>query len=185
MKTICHILGSLTKPVRRALGSSGGFTLVEVLVSVTILTIVTGIFGAGMFQLLSIQRFWIDDINATREARHAGSWFAGDALNASDVLDAGGVARLTCTPSPSVQQVTLTWTEVSGTPHSVVYSVSGDELLRDFDNNGIPLTMASGVVPNSISFTLCGNTPRAKMDVLADRGGTESLDLLTYMRKLD
>ena len=174
MKTICHILGSLTKPVRRALGSSGGFTLVEVLVSVTILTIVTGIFGAGMFQLLSIQRFWIDDINATREARHA-----------SDVLDAGGVARLTCTPSPSVQQVTLTWTEVSGTPHSVVYSVSGDELLRDFDNNGIPLTMASGVVPNSISFTLCGNTLRAKMDVLADRGGTESLDLLTYMRKLN
>lgn len=159
--------------------------MVEVLVSVTILTIVTGIFGAGMFQLLSIQRFWTDDIIATREIRHAGSWFAGDALNATDVFDAGGVDRLTCTPSPSEgQQVTLTWTDVSGTPHNVVYSVSGDELLRDFDSNGIPLTLASGVVPNTISFTLCESTLRAKMDVLADRGGTESLDLLTYIRKL-
>ena len=69
-------------------------------------------------------------------------------------------------------------------PHNVVYSVSGDELLRDFDSNGSPLTMADRVVANSLSFTLCGNTLRATMDVLADRGTTERLDLLTYVRKL-
>ena len=172
------------KNIRHILGSSRGFTLIELMVSVTILTIVTGIFGAAMFQVLSIQRFWTDDIRAVREIRHAGSWFSGDALNATDVLDAGGVNRLTCTPSPSVQQVTLTWTDTSGTAHNVVYSVTGDELLRDFDSNGTPLVLASGVVANSISFTLCGNTLRVNMDVQADRNTTDKLDLITYMRKL-
>ena len=172
------------KPVRHILGSSGGFTLIELLVSITILTVVVGIFGAGMFQVLSIQRFWTDGVKAVREVRHAGSWFAGDALNATDVLDAGGVTRLTCAPNPSVQQITMTWTDASGTPHNVVYSVTGDELQRDFDSNGTPLIMASRVVANSISFTLCGNTLRLNVDVLADRDTTDKLDLITYVRKL-
>ena len=172
------------KPVRHILGSSGGFTLIELLVSITILTVVVGIFGAGMFQVLSIQRFWTDDVKAVREVRHAGSWFSGDALNATDVLDAGGVTRLTCAPNPSVQQITMTWTDASGAPHNVVYSVTGDELQRDFDSNGTPLIMASRVVANSISFTLCGNTLRLNVDVLADRDTTDKLDLITYVRKL-
>ena len=172
------------KPVRHILGSSGGFTLIELLVSISILTVVVGIFGAGMFQVLSIQRFWTDDVKAVREVRHAGSWFSGDALNATDVLDAGGVTRLTCAPNPSVQQITMTWTDASGTPHNVVYSVTGDELQRDFDSNGTPLIMASRVVANSISFTLCGNTLRLNVDVLADRDTTDKLDLITYVRKL-
>jgi len=177
------------KSIRRITSSSQGFTLIELLVSVSILIVVVGIFGAGMFQVLSIQRFWTDDVNATREVRHAGSWFAGDALNATDVLDAGGVTRLTCTPNPAVQQVKLTWTDTSGDSHYVVYSVSGEELLRDFytndSSNGLPLTMADRVVANSVSFTLCANTLRLNMDVLADRNTTDSLDLITYVRKLN
>ena len=189
MKPVSQIQGSSFEQVRGILGSavasSGGFTLIELLISVTILSVVTGIFGAGMFQVLSIQRFWIDNVKATREVRHAGSWFAGDALNATDVLDAGGVTRLTCTPNPAVQQVTLTWTDSSDSPHNAIYSVSGDELQRDFDSNGSPLVLAGRVVANSASFTLCGNTLRLKIDVLADRNTTDSLDLITYVRKLN
>ncbi len=185
MKTIRHIPGSSINPVRRVLRSSEGFTLIELLISIGILTAVTGMFAAGLFQVLSIQRFWTDDIQATRTVRHAGSWFAGDALNATDVLDAGGVDRLTCTPSPEVRQVTLTWTDSSGAPHTVVYSVAGDAMLREFDNNGAPLTMTTRVVADSLSFTLCGNTLRATMGVLADRETTDTLDLMTYLRKLN
>ena len=137
-----------------------------------------------MFQVLSIQRFWTDDLNATRKARHAGNWFAGDALNATDVLDSGGV-QFECLPHSSVEEVKLTWADVSGDPHYVVCSVSGGQLLRNFDGNGTPLTMADGVVANTLSFTLCANTLRVKMDVLADGGTAESLDLITYMRKLN
>lgn len=164
--------------------SSRGFTLIELLISVSILTVVVGIFGAGMFQVLSIQRFWTDDVKAVREVRHAGSWFSGDALNATDVLDAGGVNRLTCTPSPSVEEITLTWTDQGGSDHTAEYSIVSGNLQRDFDSNGTPLILATGVVADSVSFTLCGSTLRLNMDVLADRNTTDNLDLITYMRKL-
>jgi prepilin-type N-terminal cleavage/methylation domain-containing protein len=172
------------KKVRNILSSSKGFTLIELLVSVSILTVVVAIFGTGMFQVLSIQRFWTDDVNAVREVRHAGSWFAGDALNAIDVLDDGGVTRLTCAPNPTVEQITLTWTDPVGAAHNVVYSVTGDELLRDFDSSGTPMVMATSVVADTISFTLCGSTLRLNVDVLGDRDTTDRLDLITYVRKL-
>ena len=175
-------------PFHQLLNSSRGFTLIELLISVTILTVVTGIFGAAMFQVLSIQRFWIDDLKAVREVRHAGSWFSGDALNATNILDAGGSDRLTCTPSPSVHQISLTWTDKSGTDNNVVYSVTMDELLREFltggASNGTPLVMTTRVVSNSVTFTLCNDILRLTINVLADRGTTDALDLLTYMRKL-
>ena len=178
------------KTIRHIMGSPRGFTLIELLVSISILIVVVGIFGAGLFQVLSIQRFWTADIKATREVRHAASWFAGDALNATDVLDAVGGSRLTCTPSPSA---TLTWTDSSGDSHDALYSVSGQVLLRDFytngTSNGSPLTMADRVVANSVSFTLCsgstGYTLRLKLDVLPDSSATDSLDLITFVRKLN
>ena len=184
MNTILHISGIARNKVHQTLRTSRGFTLIEVMVSVSIVSIVAGMFASGLFQVLSVQRFWTDDIQATRTVRHAGSWFAGDALNATDVLDAGGVDRLTCTPSPAVPQVSLTWTDSSGAAHNVVYSVVGDAMLREYDDNGLPLTMTGGVVANSLSFTLCGNTLRATMDVVADRGTIDTLDLMTYVRKL-
>ncbi len=100
------------------------------------------------------------------------------------MLDAGGSDRLTCTPSPAVQQITLTWTDTSGTDHTAVYSVTGGEPRRDFDSNGTPLVLATGVVTNSVSFTLCASTLRLNMDVQADRNTIDNLDLITYMRKL-
>ena len=96
------------RKIQETLRSNGGFTLIELLISVSILTVVVGIFGTRMFQVLSIQRFWTEDVVAIREVRHTGNWFAGDALNATDVLDSSGATRLTCSPSSSVEKVTLT-----------------------------------------------------------------------------
>ena len=92
-----------------------------------------------------------------------------------------------CTPSTPVQQIKLTWKEPSDpvpTEFYVVYSVTGDQLLRDFNGSGPPLVMATGVVSDSVSFTLCDKILRLNIDVQADRGTTDSLDLITYMRKL-
>ena len=172
------------KQLQKILVSSRGFSLVELLVSGSILTVVVSIFGTGMFQVLSIQRFWTDDVIAVKDIRHAGSWFAGDALNATDVLDSGGVNRLTCSPNPSVQQVTLTWIDSSGAAHNAIYSVTGDELRRDFDGNGSPLVIAGGIVANLVSSTLCGSSIQLNLDVLGDRNSTDNLDLITFMRKL-
>jgi prepilin-type N-terminal cleavage/methylation domain-containing protein len=59
-----------------------GFTLVEVLVSVSILGIILGTLGTAFFQSVSTQRHIVDDGYATNEARKGLSWFAPDVRSA-------------------------------------------------------------------------------------------------------
>ena len=182
----------LKKRFRRAMGSTRGFTLIETLVSVSILIVVTGIFGAAMFQVFGLQRYWTDDIKATRTTRHAASWFAGDALNTTNVLNAATdpIVALECGIDP-VDAVTLQWTNSGGEIVSVTYSLTDDLLLRDQEVGGTPvggsLRMTEGVKENTLEFTLsCGDSIlRTKMDVASDRDNVESLDLITFLRKLD
>ena len=191
LKMVGHIssplAGPLIKKFRKIMGSSRGFTLIEALVSISIMVIVTGIFGAAMFQVFGIQRYWTDDIKATRTTRHAASWFAGDALNASAVLDAGGDA-LPCPSDVSEEEVILEWTNASNKIISVRYLLTGEVLTReqavDGTWNGVLLRMTDGVKTGTLGFTLCENLLRATMDVASDRDNVESLDLITFVRKL-
>ena len=156
----------------KPLGGSRGFTLVEVLVTVGILTLTLGMVGGGLFQSLSIERSWRDDVLATRELRRAGSWFAGDALNAeaTDLIDGGG----------PVTSVALTWTDETGASHTTAYSISGDNLIRDYD--GLQLVVARRVV--SLGISQSGGILTLNLVVRAEEGGTESSTLETYLRAL-
>ena len=169
--------------IKESMADSSGFTLIEALVAIGILTFTVAIIGSGMFQVFNFQRFWQADVVATKELRHAGSWFAGDALNAEHVLDAGGVTQLTCNPNPTAEQVTLRWTDKNGvTQHSATYSLSGDELIRNYD--GALNILARPVVAGTLDFTLCGNLLTLKMQVEADRGTNSDITLQTYIRRL-
>ncbi len=110
--------------------NSCGFTLLEVAVGLSILSMGVGLIGTSVFQVLSIQRHWQDDRVATKDLRHIGSWFAGDALNAETVVF-GGTA-----PAPTV---TLSWVDSSDPLdpqfHSSVYGLNGGTLTRN--NDGI------------------------------------------------
>ena len=77
---------------------ASGFTIAEVTVAVGILTLALALVGSSVFQSLSIERFWQDDVVATKELRHAGSWFAGDAMNAetTDLIDGAVVVQGKC-----------------------------------------------------------------------------------------
>ena len=170
------------KAMRLVATESSGFTLIEVVIAVGLISIATGMVGAGLFRVTSLQQFWTNDVVATKNLRHAGSWFAGDALNAEDVLDSGGVARLTCEPNPPVREITLTWSDTAGGPHTANYRVVQNRLERSFD--GTQLTMADRVVGNSLSFSLYGGSLTMLLAVEADRDATESLSLRTRVRKL-
>ena len=126
----------------------------------------------GLFQALGIQRFWFDDVVATKELRHASSWFASDALTveSTDLVDGA---------SP-VEPVTLTWNDDNDVPHTVTYSLVGSSLMRDFD--GTQITLARRVA--SAGFALSGRVLTFDLEVEADRGGTESMSLQTYLRML-
>ena len=169
--------------IKRLMGESSGFTLVEALVALGILSVAVGLIGSGLFQVLSFQKPWQDQVVATKELRHAGSWFAGDALNTEEVFDAGGATRLTCDPDPKVAKVTLQWIDKDGvTTHNAIYSLTGQDLVRSYDGN--LNTVASPVVVGTLSFSLCGNLLTVKMDVEAERGTTEDIVLQTYTRRL-
>ena len=155
----------------------------EALVALGILSMVVGLVSSGLFQVLSFQKPWQDDQLATKELRHAGSWFAGDTLNTEEVFDAGGVNNLTCDPDPAVQKVTLRWTDKNGvTKHTVTYSLTGQNLVRNYDGN--ENTVARPVVTNSLSFSLCGSLLTLKFKVEAERDTTEDIVLQTYTRRL-
>ena len=176
------------KTMKATLAASGGFTLVELVISVGLLSLATGLIGAGIFQVHSIQRFWRDDAIATRDLRHAGSWIAGDALRAQNVLAAPPPSEtvLPCSPGAPFSTVTLIKSDVDGAnviTHVITYAVSGDELNRTYD--GATNTIVRDGILGSVGFSLCDNVLTFDLAVNADRGSTESMSLKTRIRKLD
>lgn len=169
------------KALKATLAGAAGFTLIELVLAVSILSLATGMIGAALFQVHSIQRFWRDGAVATMEVRHAGSRFAGDALNAENVQDLAG-APLPCAPNSPSSGVILTWKD-SNAAHVATYIVVGQELTRTYD--GRTTVVAREVVSGSVGFSLCNNDLTFDLAVDADRGNTESISLITHIRKLD
>jgi len=151
--------------------NSSGFALLEVAVGLSILSTGVVLIGTSVFQVLSLQRYWQDDRVATKDLRHTGSWFAGDALNAETVVIAG---------TPEAPTVTLSWVDSSDVFHSSVYSLDGDTLTRNDD--GIVTPVAKGVV--SAEFSLTGRVLTLELTVNSGNGGTTPLTLQTYLRVL-
>lgn len=162
----------LRRTLKRLHAHNAGFTLPEVVVVVGILALGTALVGGGVFQSLSVQRFWRDKVEATREVRHAQSWFAGDALNAQATNLVDG--------AQPVSAVSLTWTGGGGVPHSASYSLSGTDLVRNFD--GAQIVLSQQVA--SVGFFRSGRVLNFTLEVQADRGGARSLSLQTYLRAL-
>ena len=159
--------------VKRLATRSDGFTLVEALIAVGILTMGLGYVGTTVFQSLAIERFWRDEVTAVRELRHAGSRFAGDVLYTETTNLEDG--------DPPVGTVSLTWTDAGSVAHTAVYSVTGDNrLIRDLD--GTQSTLARGVV--QVAFSLDGFLLTFVLEIEADRGTTKTTSLQTYLRSL-
>ncbi len=162
----------LIAPLKRLLTSPRGFTLLEVLVIVGIFTIVTGLVGRNVFQTLSIQRFWREQVVATKELRHAGSIFAGDAVYAQITSLVDGAAPVT--------SVTLDWTDKTGVPHTATYTLSGNILFREYD--GATISIARHVV--SAGFSLSGRMLTFDLEVEAEGDQTDSISHQVFLRRL-
>ncbi len=155
-----------------------GFTLVEVLVALGILSLAIALAGSGLFQVFSFQTSYQDRVVATKDLRHAGSWFSGDALNAQAAVDGNGEPLDCLSASDSV---TLSWTGNDGAYHSSTYQVSGDSFERAYD--GRINTLADHVVTDSVGFLHCGNLLTLELEVEADSGQVKNTVLWTDLRK--
>ena len=175
--------------VKSLAARSGGFTLVEAVIAVGILTLGLGLVGSTVFQSLAIERFWRDDVIAVKDLRHAGSRFAGDALYAETISLGDGA---------EANAVTLAWTDAGGAPHTAAYSVFYDSdfddyrLIRVIDGSLVQSVLARGVVvptlptvlPEKPIFFLNGRLLTFVLTIEADRGTTKTSSLQTYLRAL-
>ncbi|MFH1651824.1 MAG: prepilin-type N-terminal cleavage/methylation domain-containing protein [Chloroflexota bacterium] len=104
----------------------GGFTLIEMLVALTITSIIG--MGATMatVQIINQGTRNSDYTTASRNTMNALYWMSRDAQMAQVVTLSGG----------SGFPLTLDWTEWDNTEHEVTYTFSGDELRRTHTVDG-------------------------------------------------
>ncbi len=162
----------------RFLKDSRGFTLAEVLVGITLLTITMSTIGTGLFRALATQGGVVDDGLAINELRKGFSWLAGDVKMATSSNLALGGATST--------SVTLSWKDQFNdvdVTHTSTYALVGDRLVRTYTSNASSSshTIAHRVI--SVSFFLNGtSTVVADVEVDARPGATRTLSLSTIMR---
>ena len=118
-----------------------GATLIEFLASMSIAALIAGGAGVTLFQILDTSNRNDDRFTALHEVENAHYWVGKDARAAqtTDLADGG----------PAVDNMTLSWVDGSGTPHSSAYALFGSELRRNYD--GGVLSIARNL--SSIQFS--------------------------------
>ena len=156
-----------------------GFTLVEMLVGITLLTIVMSTIGTSSFQALKVQQGVSQDGLAINELRKGLGWFAEDAKMATSTNLTDG--------APAATTVTMSWrdyfnaTSGSAVLHSAKYELKGDRLERTYDGN--THIVARDVV--AALFSLASTTVTAQIEVNAQPDTTRTLSVDSVMRASD
>lgn len=190
--------------MNKILNRSRGFTLVETLIAVGIMTMMLGLVGGGIFQSLSIEKFWLDDVVATRELRHAESWFAGDALNAEEVCAPGGELAPGATSSGTITLVRYDIIGGGTLPvafctfaldtnqynlYTSTYTLAGTNFTRTTQKNAVAdsletITLSKRITRADFIRSAAGDVLTLELDIQAERDGTESSSLDTFLRRL-
>jgi len=138
-----------------------GFTLVELLASLGIVSVMVTLVGAGVFQAITFSERANYRSLAQRETRNALHWTTRDipmAQASIEVVDGAAPVYLVG-GAPLVSSVTFTWKDVFADPdppilHSLKYEVSGGrELVRTYDLG--PTTIIGRSI-SSLSFSRTG-----------------------------
>ena len=128
--------------------SQSGVSLLELLVSIAIIGVIMAALSTGIYQIVKVTSRGRDRLTALHDLENAIHWIGRDGQMA-DATDLGD-------GEPPVSTMTLTWIERCGTEeiaHSITYSVSGTELMRDYDGD----TMRVARHVQSIQFSRSGS----------------------------
>ena len=162
----------LVRYAARVTQAQDGFTLAEVLVATALLSTVLSLVVGGLFQATASDQHWRDDLGATIAWRQGVSIFGRDVVNAqtTDLPD----------PGPAQSSVTLGWTGTDEMVHTVIYSLSGGSLVRDFD--GAVSVAARGIA--SVFFDLDGSVLTLTLEVNAATTSTDTVVQAFHLPRL-
>lgn len=130
---------------RPRLAGEGGFTLVELLVGITIMAMVTTVLASGISQAFKHARFQRTGLTSQDESRRLYLVITRDLqiATATDLVD--GAAP--------VSSVTITWVDPNTSAvHTTAYSLSGTNLVRNVD--GVSMTAGRNI--SAIGFSRSG-----------------------------
>jgi prepilin-type N-terminal cleavage/methylation domain-containing protein len=142
----------IIRRLRRVGQKQGGFTLIEVLVALSI----TGMIGLGAMtataQVMTQGNRNSDYTTASRHAMNAIFWLGRDAQMAQSVTPGGA----------SGFPLTLTWTEWDNTTHQVIYSIVDDRLMRNYSIDSVAQgeTLVAQYINSVAENTTCGFSDR-------------------------
>jgi hypothetical protein len=149
---------------RKIGAGAAGFTLLETVVALGLLSLAVGMVGPGVFQVLHFEQFWRDRVTATRDLRHVGSRFAGDVMGSKMTDLEDGVA------AASVMLTTHLDDEIT-------YSKNlQDELVRSHFDGDVTTEnrLATGV--ESVEFLLSDDVLLMTLEV--DTGGIDTKTMI-------
>ena len=105
-----------------------GFSLVEMLLALTILCIVTLGVTMANAQIMTQTSRNTDFTLASRQALNAAHWISRDAQMSHSMIGMAGF--------PQTDNLTIEWEEWDNSEHIVVYSLQGNKLMREYSVDG-------------------------------------------------
>jgi prepilin-type N-terminal cleavage/methylation domain-containing protein len=155
----------------------GGFTLVEMLVSLTVLVLIGFGAAAATTQVITEVPRNADYTAASTEVANTVHWISRDAQMAQNVV----------APPPSGFPLYLSWTEWDNSEHSVTYTLAAGELTRSYSIDGADPTetVVAQHISQDVSLTSCTfNGEILKLEITAVVGNGELAVTLTRLRDI-
>ena len=149
---------------RSLLRSQSGVTLAEMIVVIGIMTLALTMVGSPLFASLRRDEQWRADITATTTLQRVGNWVAKDTINAESVSVADG--------APAADNLTASWNDLGGAPHSAGYALNGVNLIRTYDG-------ASQVIGRNVTLVEFTRVANILTFTVGVAGASGSIDVKT------
>ena len=107
-----------------------GFTLLEMMLALVIISIVTLGVTMANAQIMTQTSRNTDFTVASRQALNAAYWISRDAQMSHSINGVSGF--------PQTDNLTIVWKEWDNTEHVAVYSLQGNQLMREYSVDGGP-----------------------------------------------
>ena len=161
-----------------------GYSLVELIVSITVLTSVAAGVTVATFQILTTQNKWRDEALATKDLRALNAVFASDVLLA---------ATTTLDDLSSASSTSLIWTDVNGVTSTATFLLVGAAVPYTLQRT---ITEAFGTATTTVqkelaskvvtsTFSRSGKTMTFAVGVQGFQSAVRTTTLQAWMRNAD